>query len=267
VHLGDTILDARHGDVILEEHLNEPHGSIGTADGDIDTTVTTLEVLNSQEVVLEAVALSSTSHGEAEDAVNTTSAAESDFSPILRVDIDEVLGVLGKEFTLLEAKGTNKTSLFINSEEELKRTTLDGLVLGDCKASSNTTAIITTKSSLGSTKKFTIDVRNERIGLEVEGEISSLGGDHIKVSLKNNARNVLLALSSRESDADIAKSISLNSAAELLADLLDPSRNLTSVMRRTRDLSQGKEVLPHGGAIGVLLAEVLVELLLDVKVQ
>jgi hypothetical protein len=85
------------------------------------------------------------------------------------------------------------------------------------------------------------------------------------VSLKNDAGKVLLALGARESNADIAKAIGLDGAADLLADLLDPGGDLLSVMRRTRDLGQSKEVLPDIGAIGVLLAKLLVYLLLNIK--
>jgi len=35
VHLGKTVLSTSHGDVVLEEHLHDPHGGIGAADGDI----------------------------------------------------------------------------------------------------------------------------------------------------------------------------------------------------------------------------------------
>jgi len=265
VHLGETVLSTSHGDVVLEKHLDNPHGGVGTADGDIDTTVATLEVLDGQSVVLESRVLSRAGHGEAEDAVDTTSAAEGDLSPVLRVDVDEVLGVLGEKLALLEAKSTNETSLLIDSEEELEGTVLDGLVLGDGKSSSNTTAIITTKSGLGSAEELAVDVGHKRVGLKVELEIGGLGGHHIKVSLKDDTGEVLLALGARESNADIAKTISLDGAADLLADLLDPGGNLLGVMRRTRDLSQGKEVLPDTGAFRILLAELLVDLLLNIK--
>jgi len=52
------------------------------------------------------------------------------------------------------------------------------------------------------------------------------------VSLKDDTGEVLLALGARESNADIAKTISLDGAADLLADLLDPGGNLLGVMRR-----------------------------------
>jgi len=142
---------------------------------------------------------------------------------------------------------------------------LEGLVLSDGEASSNTTAIITTKSGLGSTKEFTIDVGDKRIGLKVEGEIGGLGGNHIKVSLQDNTREVLLALSGRDSNADIAKRIRLDSAAELLADFLDPSGDLASVVGRTRDLSQSKEEFPESRAFRILLAKFLINLLLNIK--
>jgi len=267
VHLGKMELCTSHGDVVLEEHLNNPHGGVGAANLDIATTVATLEVLNVQGVVLESRVLLGAGHGEAEDTINTTSAAESDLSPVLRIDVDEVLGILGKKLALLKAKSTNKTSLLIDGEEDLDGTVLDGLVLGDGKACGNTTAIITTKSGLGGTKKFTIDVRNKRISLKVELKISGLGGNHIKVSLKNNTRKVLLALSGRDSNANIAEFISLHRAAKLLADFLSPSRNLGSVVRRTRNLSQCKEVLPNARAFGILLAKLFVKLLLNIKMQ
>jgi len=265
VHLGDAVFSTSHGDVVLEEHLNEPHGSIGTADLDIDTAVATLEVLNGEGVVLPASILSRTRHGEAEDTINTTSAAKSDLSPILRVDVDEVLASLGKQLTLGKTKSTNKTSLLIDGEEKIQWATLKSLILSHGKTSSNTTAIITTKSGLGSTKKLAIDVRNKRISLKVEGKIGGLSGNHIKVSLKNNTRKVLLALSAREGDANVAKLISLDTAAKLLADLLDPGRDLLGVMRRTRDLSQSKEELPKRRAFRILLAKFLINLLLNIK--
>jgi len=265
VHLGDAVLGAGHGNVVLEEHLDNPHGGVGTTNLDIAAAVATLEVLNGEGVVLEASSLVSTGHGEAEDTIDTTSAAEGDLSPILRVDVDQVLGVLGKKLALLEAKSTDKTSLLVDGEENLDGTVLDGLVLGDGKACSNTTAIITTKSGLGSTKKFAIDVGNKRISLKVELKISGLGGNHIKVSLKDDARKILLALGGRDSNANIAKLISLHGAAELLADFLSPSRNLLGVVRRTRDLSQCKEILPNARAFGILLAKLFIKLLLNIK--
>jgi len=267
VHLGDAVLDTSHGKVVLEKHLNDPHSGIGTANLDIATTVATLEVLNGHSVVLESRVLSRAGHGEAEDTIDTTSAAEGDLSPILRVDIDEVLCVLAEKLTLSQTKSTDKTSLLIDGEEELDGTVLDSLVLSNGEASSHTTAIITTKSGLGSAEELTVDVRDERVSLEVEGEISSLGGHHIKVSLKDDAREVLLALSCRDGDADVAKLISLDGAAELLADLLDPSGDLLSVVRGARDLSESKEELPESRALGVLLAKLLVDLLLSIKVQ
>jgi len=267
VHLGETVLDTSEGKVVLEEHLHHPHGGVGTADLDVAAAVATLEVLNGQSVVLEALALSAAGHGEAQDTVDTTGAAQGDLSPVLRIDIDEVLGVLGEKLALLQAKSTDKTGLLINGEEKLDGTVLDGLILGDSKAGGNTTAIITTKSGLGSTKKLAVDVGHKRVGLKVESEIGGLGGNHIKVSLHHNTRKVLLALSSRDSDANIAKTISLDSAAELLANLLNPCGNLSSVVGRTRDFSQCKEELPQTRAFGVLLAKFLINLLLNIKMK
>jgi len=267
VHLGDAVLSTGDGSVVLEQHLNDPHSGVGTADLDIDTAVATLEVLEGEGVVDPSLVVNSTAHGEAEDTIDTTSAAESDLSPILRVDVDEVLGILGKKLALLQAKSTNKTSLLINGEEELERTVDKLLVLTDGKSSSNTATIITTKSGLGSTEKITIDVRNEGISLKVVLDIGSLGGHHIKMALKNDARAVLLALGGRKRNADIAKSISLHSAADLLADLLDPLGDLLSVVRGTRDLSEGEEVPPHSLAFRILLAEFLINLLLDVQMK
>jgi len=267
VHLVETILSTSKSDVIVEDHLSEPLGGIGTANLDVDTAVATLEVLKGEGVVDEALAVRSTAHGEAEDTIDTTSAAESDLSPVLRVDVDEVLGLLGKKLALLQAKSANKTSLLINGEEKLDGTVLKGLVRSDGKSSGNTTAIITTKSGLGSTKELTIDVRDKRISLKVEGKICSLGGHHIKMCLEDDAREVLLALSSRDGDANVAEMISLHLTADLLAELLNPLGDLLSVMRRTRDLSESKEVLPKIRALRILSAKLLIDLLLCVKVQ
>jgi len=267
VHLGDAVLGAGESSVVLEQHLNEPHGGVGTADLDIDTAVATLEVLKGEGVVDPSLVVSSAAHGEAEDTIDTTSAAEGDLSPILRVDVDEVLGVLGKKLALLQAKGTNKAGLLIDGEEELKRTVNKLLVLTDGKSSSDTATIITTKSGLGSTEEIAIDVRNEGISLKVVLDVGSLGGHHVKMALKDDAGAVLLALGGGEGDADVAKSISLDSAADLLADLLDPLRDLLSVVRGAGDLSESEEVPPHALTFRVLLTEFLVNLLLDVQVK
>jgi len=267
VEEGKAELCTSHGDVVPDEHLDQPLGGVGAADLDIDTAVATLEVLEGNVVVDEALRVRSAAHGEAEDTVDTTSAAEGDLSPILRVDVDEVLGVLGKKLALLQAKGTNKAGLLIDGEEELKRTVNKLLVLTDGKSSSDTATIITTKSGLGSTEEIAIDVRNEGISLKVVLDVGSLGGHHVKMALKDDAGAVLLALGGGEGDADVAKSISLDSAADLLADLLDPLRDLLSVVRGAGDLSESEEVPPHALTFRVLLTEFLVNLLLDVQVK
>jgi len=267
VEEGKAELCTSHGDVVPDEHLDQPLGGVGAADLDIDTAVATLEVLEGNVVVDEALRVRSAAHGEAEDTVDTTSAAEGDLSPVLRVDVDQVLGLLGEELTLLQAKSTNEADLLIDGEEELNRTMLEGLVSADSEASSDTTAIITTESGVGGAEELAIDVGDERISHEIVLVVSSLGADHIKVSLQDDAGNVLLALGGGDLDANVAELISLHLTADFLTDLLDPLGDLLGVVRRTRDLSQSEEEFPHCITLRVLGAQLLINLLLDVQVQ
>lgn len=267
VELGDAELAASHGAGVLEEHLNEPLGGIGTADLDIDTAVSTLEVGKGDMEVCPALGLRSTVHGDAEKTVDTTSAGESDLSPVLRVDVDEVLGVLAEKLAVLHAESTDKTNLLINGEEKLDGTVDKVLGLSDSKASSNTTAIISTEGGVGGTELVSVDPGDNGILLKVVDLSSSLGGNHIKVSLENNTGDLLLAGSGRDGDAGVAQVVDLHSAADLLADLSSPSSNLLGVSAGTGDLGESKEVAPDIRALGVLLAKLCIELLGVVKVE
>ena len=259
VELDDAVLSTSDGDVVVGKALNDPLEGVGAAGLDLNTRVSALEVLVLKAVDVPVGVQLSALDGDVELAADTTSAGEADFTPVLTVDVDEVLGVGGEELALLEVRGADKAGLLVDGEKELERATDKSLVSGDGESGGNTRAIISTEGGVGGTEEVTIEMGDDGILGEVVDLIRGLGGNHIKMTLEDNGGAGLLAGGGGEGDGDVADGVNLHGTAELLALLLSPLAGKLGVVRGTGNLGKRDKVLPDIGAVGVLLAELVVK--------
>ena len=267
VELDDAVLSAREGDVVVGKALDDPLEGVGAAGLDLDTRVSALEVLVLKAVDVPVGLQLSALDGDVELAAHTTGAGEADFAPVLAVDVDEVLGVAREELALLEVGGTDKAGLLVDGEEELEGPADKLLVSSDGKGCSDARAVVPTEGGVGGAEEVAVETGHDGVLGEVVDLVAGLGGHHVKVALEHNRGAGLLAGGGREGDGNVADSVDLHGPAELLALLLSPLAGKSSVVGGAGDLGEGDKVLPDIGAVGVLLAELLIKLGVSLKFE
>ena len=165
--------------------------------------------------------------GQRVDAAGT---ADEDLAVVLGVEVDEALMA---KHAVPELHGAGESGLFIDGEETLDSGVRE-LGIGDGRERhGDTYTIISAEGGAFGFEPLAVDIRLDRIGHEIMGDIAVLLTDHVHVRLEDNALAVLVTGCSGDTHDDVHRLIGDTLDTMGSGERLQPAADLLLVLGGT----------------------------------
>ena len=153
---------------------------------------------------------------------------------------------------LAQAVGTGEAGLFVDGDECFERGVLQFGVLEDGQNGGHAYAVVGAQGGAVGGEPLAVEHRLYGIGHEVELLVGVFLAHHVHVGLQAHRGALLVAFGGGLADEHVAQAVGVGLEAVAAAPFGEKSRDALFVLRRTRDLHNLSEPVPHTGRPEVL---------------
>ena len=174
------------------------------------------------------------------DCGKTSGTADPETSFCFRIHIDHAFAA---EYAAIQSESSEKTDLFIYSNQNLQCWVRDVCAVKKCKGVSNCNAIITAESGSVCRYVSVFDRKVQTVFCKVMLYIRSFFADHIHMSLKDNGRSIFVSWGRGFVDNDVVQFILNIFEAMLFCKIYKIITDLSGVSGTMRDLADFLKII------------------------
>ena len=176
------------------------------------------------------------------DGVDAAGTADEDLALVLRVEVDEVFA---REHLLAQFESPRKAGLLVDRKERLDGPVLHRGVDHDGQRGGHADTAVGAQRRTFGPDPPAVDVRADRVVVEIELHVGVLLADHVHVGLEDNRRAILEARRGGFAHHHVADGILLILDVVLPGEIDQEFDDLALLLRGARNPCDGIELLPH----------------------
>ena len=174
------------------------------------------------------------------DCGKTTGTADPETSLCFGIHVDHTFAA---EYAAIKPESTEKTNLFIYSDQHFQRRVWDVCTVKKCKGISNCNAIISTECGAVCRYISVFDRKVQTVFGKVMLYIRSFFADHVHMSLKNDSRSIFVSWGRGFVDNDVVQFILNIFEAMLFCKIYKIITDLSGVSGTMRDLADFLKII------------------------